>query len=73
MAAETHFLWAALLKMRYCDSLGFFRSKPKTTDSGGWKDIMSTREVIRQNSCFLVGDGPGFLSWNQIGLKETSL
>lgn len=57
MASNSNSLWAKILKKRYCEKDKFLDSEIQQHHSPGWKDIISTRDFIKQNSCYSIGDG----------------
>lgn len=56
MAARDDVLWENILRTRYLGDTSFFEYKAKSGDSLVWKGILSTRDLVRKDACFKLGD-----------------
>lgn len=63
MTANEEKLWVKQLSMKYCSRLGFFKAEKGPRDSPIWKDILSCKESIEKDLCFLVSDGKSINIW----------
>ena len=52
-----------ILRARYLYSNSFFDIAPKFGDSPFWKAILSGRDIIREGTCLIVGDGSSVDPW----------
>ena len=59
VATDPNAMWVNLLRQKYCRIDSFFSVEPKKSDSSGWKDVLGTRNFIKESAVFLVGNGKG--------------
>ncbi|PON91101.1 hypothetical protein TorRG33x02_131320 [Trema orientale] len=55
--------WVKLLHYKYCNNLDFWEVQAKPSDSLVWKGILSVKDLVLRDSCFLVGDGTSIDVW----------
>ncbi|PON91867.1 hypothetical protein TorRG33x02_124650 [Trema orientale] len=64
LASGSESLWAEILRNKYCHNGNFWSSHLPTTTFVMAKGIWSTRDFIKNNSCYLVGIGANVDLWN---------
>lgn len=66
-------LWTKVMKTKYLRNKTFFGHKLRKGSSWVWKGIMKTRKIIRQGSCFQIGDRSAIDFWKDPWLPSLDL
>ena len=75
MAAKSKLKWVEILSAKYCSREKFFEVKAKPHHSRCWQEICASRDFIKENSCFLIGNGENVNifkdKWQLEGIKDS--
>lgn len=57
LATKENLAWVDILLKKYRRGEKFLEAKVKNYHSRLWKDLCETRDLLRNNSCYLIGQG----------------
>ncbi|XP_048331278.2 serine decarboxylase isoform X1 [Ziziphus jujuba] len=64
VSTEPASVWIQCVKARYWKGRCFFSLFPRQNNSWGWKNILATRDLLKKNCCFKIGDGSTVDIWS---------